>query len=250
MLEYSRTQAVDIWNEITVERAERFSIEISGVDSDHIPTTIDPVTGESPHLLLAALRRAFELSGETLTPVKVTCRNNIPISSGFGSSVRYKQRVRVVTALIAPRPQCPYCLGPPLSPPQSATIVGGLIAGLVMTGNELKVGDSFPSDGDGKHNEELLQLANEIEGHPDNVAPAIYGGIQVIRECKSREAARPPGWERRRWPVAASNRPPSSPIVSFFRRAPHGRRGLAPLRTAAASCATTSTPRTRCRSAS
>ena len=27
--------------------------------------------------------------------------------------------------------------------------------------------------------ETLLQLACEIEGHPDNVAPAIYGGIQV-----------------------------------------------------------------------
>merc|ERR1719361_1269638 len=27
--------------------------------------------------------------------------------------------------------------------------------------------------------EELLNIANDIEGHPDNVAPAIYGGIQL-----------------------------------------------------------------------
>ena len=27
--------------------------------------------------------------------------------------------------------------------------------------------------------EELLQLATEMEGHPDNVSPAIYGGIQL-----------------------------------------------------------------------
>ena len=27
--------------------------------------------------------------------------------------------------------------------------------------------------------EELLQLATEMEGHPDNVAPSIYGGIQL-----------------------------------------------------------------------
>ena len=27
--------------------------------------------------------------------------------------------------------------------------------------------------------EELLNLAAEIEGHPDNVAPALYGGIQL-----------------------------------------------------------------------
>ena len=26
---------------------------------------------------------------------------------------------------------------------------------------------------------ELLQFANEIEGHPDNVAPAIYGGFTI-----------------------------------------------------------------------
>ena len=27
--------------------------------------------------------------------------------------------------------------------------------------------------------EELLQIAANIEGHPDNVAPALYGGIQL-----------------------------------------------------------------------
>lgn len=27
--------------------------------------------------------------------------------------------------------------------------------------------------------EEILQIATKIRGHPDNVAPAIYGGIQV-----------------------------------------------------------------------
>lgn len=27
--------------------------------------------------------------------------------------------------------------------------------------------------------ESLLQLAASIEGHPDNVAPAIYGGLQL-----------------------------------------------------------------------
>lgn len=35
------------------------------------------------------------------------------------------------------------------------------------------------TDSAGMHPEELLQLATEMEGHPDNVAPAIYGGIQL-----------------------------------------------------------------------
>mmetsp|Transcript_52234 Transcript_52234/g.62913 ORF Transcript_52234/g.62913 Transcript_52234/m.62913 type:complete len:424 (-) Transcript_52234:59-1330(-) len=51
----------------------------------------------------------------------------------------------------------------------SAAIVAGIIAGLVLAGHRLPVWGS----------EALLQIASEIEGHPDNVAPAIYGGIQL-----------------------------------------------------------------------
>eukprot|EP01040_Poterioochromonas_malhamensis_P004628 gene4628-4960_t len=51
----------------------------------------------------------------------------------------------------------------------SAAIVGGLIAGLVLAGHQVPAWGS----------EELLNMAAEIEGHPDNVAPAIYGGIQL-----------------------------------------------------------------------
>lgn len=51
----------------------------------------------------------------------------------------------------------------------SAAIVGGLALAraLLADGAEL-----LP-------NNTLLRLANEIEGHPDNVAPAIYGGFVV-----------------------------------------------------------------------
>ncbi len=49
----------------------------------------------------------------------------------------------------------------------SATcIVGGLIAANEMSGGKLD-------------NEELLDLATEMEGHPDNVAPALLGGMIV-----------------------------------------------------------------------
>jgi homoserine kinase len=51
----------------------------------------------------------------------------------------------------------------------SAAIVAGLIAGLVLAGHQLETWGS----------EELVNMAAEIEGHPDNVAPAIYGGIQL-----------------------------------------------------------------------
>ena len=43
----------------------------------------------------------------------------------------------------------------------SAAIVGGIIAGLMLSGHRLSCWGA----------EELLQIACDIEGHPDNVAP-------------------------------------------------------------------------------
>ena len=48
----------------------------------------------------------------------------------------------------------------------SAAIVSGIVAG-------------FALQGDGCDPNEALELAAEIEGHPDNVAPAILGGCQI-----------------------------------------------------------------------
>jgi homoserine kinase len=48
----------------------------------------------------------------------------------------------------------------------AAAIVGGLIAANMATGNTLT-------------REEIFYLATTIEGHPDNVAPAIFGGITI-----------------------------------------------------------------------
>lgn len=48
----------------------------------------------------------------------------------------------------------------------SAALVGGLVAANQLCGNPFA-------------EQELLQIAIEIEGHPDNVAPAMLGGIVV-----------------------------------------------------------------------
>ena len=48
----------------------------------------------------------------------------------------------------------------------AAAIVGGLLAANKLSGNKLS-------------KDELINLATEIEGHPDNVAPAIVGGVVV-----------------------------------------------------------------------
>ncbi|KAK7230354.1 homoserine kinase [Aureococcus anophagefferens] len=92
---------IDIWNEISVERAGSFSIETEGEGVGAIPEEVGP-NGESKHTVMVALKRAFEYAGETLPPVRVCCRNRVPVCSGFGSS--------------------------------SAAIVGGLVAGLALAG--------------------------------------------------------------------------------------------------------------------
>jgi len=140
--------AVDIWNEISVERSEEFAIFTEGEGTGRVPEEVDPKTGASQHSVMIALARAFDYAGETpMPPVIVRCRNRVPVCSGFGSS--------------------------------SAAIVGGLVAGLVLAGKEMKC--SFNANGSALDAppEELLQLATLMEGHPDNVAPAIYGGIQL-----------------------------------------------------------------------
>lgn len=48
----------------------------------------------------------------------------------------------------------------------AAAIVGGLVAANILTGSKLTEKD-------------LLNIATDIEGHPDNVAPALLGGIIV-----------------------------------------------------------------------
>lgn len=48
----------------------------------------------------------------------------------------------------------------------AACIVGGLVAANQLTGNLMS-------------QQELLQLAVELEGHPDNVTPALLGGVVI-----------------------------------------------------------------------
>ena len=122
--------ALDMWSELTVERANEFSMTLKGEGADQVPK-------DDTNLFCMGVKKAFEVAGEAVPPLKYTCTNRIPFARGLGSS--------------------------------SAAIVAGLIAGLVLTGHKLTCWGE----------ESLLQLAAAIEGHPDNVAPAIYGGIQL-----------------------------------------------------------------------
>ncbi len=49
----------------------------------------------------------------------------------------------------------------------AAAVSGGLVAANLISGDDLPL-------------DELLRLAEGIEGHPDNVAPALFGGCQIV----------------------------------------------------------------------
>lgn len=122
--------ALDLWNELTVERSDKFEITAEGEGADELPLN-------ETNIACVAVGKAFKAAGKEVPPLKYHLKQRIPHARGLGSS--------------------------------SAGIIAGLLAGLVLSGKVLDV----------KNREELLQLATEIEHHPDNVAPAAYGGLQM-----------------------------------------------------------------------
>lgn len=109
---------------------EGLVVEVDGPGSDSVPR-------DERHLVVRAMRVAFDALGEDPPGLRLSCHNVIPHARGLGSS--------------------------------SAAIVGGLALarGLVVGGV------------DRLDDEALFQLAAELEGHPDNVAPACFGGFVI-----------------------------------------------------------------------
>jgi homoserine kinase len=122
--------AVDLWSEVTVERADTFEITAEGEGAAEMPK-------DETNYMVIGCKAAFEAANKPLPILKYHVFSRVPFARGLGSS--------------------------------SAAIVAGIIAGLILAGHRLPCWGS----------EALLQIAAGIEGHPDNVAPVIYGGIQV-----------------------------------------------------------------------
>lgn len=123
--------ALSLYDEITAEiSGDGLAIEVVGEGADEVPR-------DERHLVVASMRRAFAVMGESPAGLRISCRNVIPHGRGLGSS--------------------------------AAAIVGGLVAARALV-----------QDGDSRLDDTaLLALANEIEGHPDNVAAALLGGLTI-----------------------------------------------------------------------
>ncbi|WP_063046735.1 homoserine kinase [Nocardia pseudovaccinii] len=99
----------------------------------------DDVPWGPSHLVVRAIERGLEAAGVWADGLDVVCRNVIPHSRGLGSS--------------------------------ASAVVGGLAAGC---GLAAKLDPALAVGSD-----QLVQLASEFEGHPDNAAASVLGGIVV-----------------------------------------------------------------------
>ena len=97
------------------------------------------VPRDDSHLILRSAVRGLADLGVQVPGLRLRCHNTIPHGRGLGSS--------------------------------SAAIVAGLLGAAALAG---RVGEET-----GDLRRWLLQHADEVEGHPDNVAAAIYGGLAL-----------------------------------------------------------------------
>jgi homoserine kinase len=119
--------------------------EAHGAASSRVEGCPPELSGED-NLFLAAYRRGLEALGLSYLPLSLRIEARIPIARGLGSS--------------------------------AACIVGGLLAASVLGGRRQGRAE-LPGQAGAFSKAELLDLAAGLEGHPDNVAPAIYGGFRA-----------------------------------------------------------------------
>ena len=143
--------ALDVWNRVTVERADKFSMTVLGEGED----TIDR---SEKNIVVKMCKLALKTLGQEMPPLHFECQNAVPPTRGMGES-------RPETCFESAHHPQPH-LRPEPSPnlgSSSAALVSGLAAGLALGGKDL----STPAT-----KKLLLQLAADEEGHPDNGAPA------------------------------------------------------------------------------
>ena len=123
--------ALDLRDELSAEVVGGgLHIEVEGAGAEDVPR-------DESHLVVRAMRAAFEEMHAAPPGLRLSCRNAVPHARGLGSS--------------------------------SAAIVGGVsLARALVAGGTLLLDD-----------EALFRLAASLEGHPDNVAPALYGGFVI-----------------------------------------------------------------------
>ncbi|KRF15345.1 homoserine kinase [Nocardioides sp. Soil797] len=123
--------ALSLRDELSAEVVgDGLAVGVEGCDAEGVPR-------DESHLVVRAMRAAFDVMQGQPPGLRLHCLNRIPHARGLGSS--------------------------------SAAIVGGIVlARSLVAGGQLVMDDDA-----------VFRLAAEMEGHPDNVAPAFHGGFVI-----------------------------------------------------------------------
>jgi len=100
------------------------------------------ISGKGDNLVTGAMQWVFSEAGHRELAAQVTSENVVPLANGLGSS--------------------------------STALVGGMLLARDLLGQLPEVDPKNIPDDD-----RLFQLLTEAEGHPDNVAPALFGGFTI-----------------------------------------------------------------------
>ncbi|MDP6482829.1 MAG: homoserine kinase [Nitrospinota bacterium] len=119
--------ALQLYNRVTLEEAERDEVRVSGEGESALPT-------DATNIVFQAVESVFQDAKIERPPLRLTLENTIPLARGLGSS--------------------------------AAARVGGLLA--ARTWCDLSVEPA-----------EVLKGAEALEGHADNAAPSLLGGLTV-----------------------------------------------------------------------
>jgi homoserine kinase len=135
------------------------AIEVSGEGSD------TAAAGEQ-HLVVRAMRAAFGAMGGQPPGIALRCVNAIPHGRGLGSS-----SAAVCCGLLAAR-----ALAGPGGP---AAAGGPVLSGRASPDKVASLDEAASLDGTALSDEAVFQLAATLEGHPDNVAACLAGGLTI-----------------------------------------------------------------------
>ncbi len=122
--------ALDLCDEVSATvTTEGLQVDVSGEGAG--------IACDETHLVVRAMRAAFDALGGQPTGIALDCVNRIPHSRGLGSSA-------------------------------AAIVAGVWLARALVDGGEALLPD-----------DEALALAGALEGHPDNVAACVLGGLTI-----------------------------------------------------------------------
>lgn len=69
--------ALDVWNRVTVERADKFSLTVLGEGADTIDTS-------EKNIVVKMCRLALKTLGQEMPPLQFECQNAVPPTRGMG----------------------------------------------------------------------------------------------------------------------------------------------------------------------